>query len=55
MTGGGFGGCTVNLVKREAVPALEAAETTRYQEATGKVPLIYVSPACDGAKEITGA
>jgi galactokinase len=54
MTGGGFGGCTVNLVKREAVPALKAAEITRYQEATGKVPLIYVSPACDGAKEITG-
>jgi galactokinase len=54
MTGGGFGGCTVNLVKREAVPALEIAETAHYQEATGKVPLIYVSPACDGAKEIIG-
>jgi galactokinase len=52
MTGGGFGGCTVNLVRKEAIGVLEDRITARYREATGKVPMIYVSEACDGASEI---
>jgi galactokinase len=52
MTGGGFGGCTVNLVRKEAIGVLEERISARYLEATGKVPLIYVSEACDGASEI---
>ena len=31
MTGGGFGGCTVNLLKPEAVPAFEQAITAAYE------------------------
>lgn len=32
MTGAGFGGCTVTLARRSAVPALEQAMRKRYQE-----------------------
>lgn len=32
MTGAGFGGCTVTLVRREALSRLKQALTTRYQE-----------------------
>jgi galactokinase len=51
MTGGGFGGCTVNLVEaaESAVFAKKIAE--RYREATGIAPEIYVSSAADGAAE----
>jgi hypothetical protein len=32
MTGGGFGGCTVTLVERSAVKALEKALQSRYRK-----------------------
>lgn len=35
MMGGGFGGCTINLVRNEKVEAVTAAVTTRYLAATG--------------------
>ena len=54
MTGGGFGGCTVNLVLREAVEAFRAAVAERYAAATGIEPAVYVTEACDGARELTG-
>ncbi len=49
MTGGGFGGCTVNLVKTEAVSSFCAALESRYIEATGLPARVYVSEPCDGA------
>jgi len=49
MTGGGFGGCTVALVKEEAVPAVVAAIQTQYPARTGKTPQVYVCSAVDGA------
>ena len=52
MTGGGFGGCTVNLVAEERVDEFQLVVSERYQEATGKRPAIYVSDAADGAGEI---
>lgn len=46
MTGAGFGGCTVNLVRREAVPRLVAAVEAEYPKRTGLRPAIYpVEPA----------
>jgi galactokinase len=36
MMGGGFGGCTVNLVRTEAVEALRQAVTQHYPERTGR-------------------
>ncbi len=53
MTGGGFGGSTVNLVRRQALAEFQSLVTTEYQRATGNTPNIYVSDADDGAKEVT--
>jgi galactokinase len=47
MTGGGFGGCTVNLVHADHVPAFTTHIATAYRETTGITPEIYLcqSPA----------
>ncbi|HEX5236231.1 MAG TPA: galactokinase [Silvibacterium sp.] len=52
LTGGGFGGCTVNLV--DAAKAGEFAETLRagYQEATGIDSDVYLCRASAGAREV---
>jgi galactokinase len=49
MTGGGFGGCTVNLVHRAAVDALERAVLDRYPVRTGLRPMVLRVVATDGA------
>jgi len=54
MTGGGFGGCTVNLVEAAAVPAFTEELATRYEQATGRTPQIYICAAADGAQEVQG-
>jgi galactokinase len=51
MTGGGFGGCTVNLVKAESVAEFKREVGQRYEESTGIVPEIYVSTAAAGVSE----
>jgi galactokinase len=53
MTGGGFGGCTVNLVDAEAVDEFKLAVAHGYQQSFGIHPEIYVCTAADGAREIT--
>jgi len=50
MTGGGFGGCTVNLVKRENVEDFRARIEAGYERATGHRPEIYVCTASDGVR-----
>jgi galactokinase len=52
MTGGGFGGCTVNLVRRDRLAHFRETVEREYAAATGLVPNIYVSEASEGAKEI---
>jgi galactokinase len=52
MTGGGFGGCTVNLVKAEEVDELKCVIRQGYQEQTGLTPEIYVCDAASGAGEV---
>jgi galactokinase len=52
MTGGGFGGCTVNLVRRDALESFSRTVEREYIAATGLTPDIYVSEAGEGAKEI---
>jgi galactokinase len=49
MTGAGFGGCTVNIVREEAVGALRQAVLRRYPARTGLTPTVYVTRAVDGA------
>jgi galactokinase len=52
MTGGGFGGCTVNLVRRARLADFTAAVTREYARRVGHEPGVYVSAAGDGAQEI---
>jgi galactokinase len=52
MTGAGFGGCTVNLVKPGAEEALRDAVMARYEKRTGLTPRVYIVAAVDGAGEV---
>jgi galactokinase len=52
MTGGGFGGSTVNLVRRNALAEFTELVLSEYPRATNINPQIYVTDAGDGAKEI---
>ena len=49
MTGGGFGGCTVNLVNAADAAAFAGQIAKSYQDATGVTPEIYICSAADGA------
>lgn len=55
MTGGGFGGCTVNLVREEAVASLRETLARKYREATGISPDVYVCRPSQGAGEVAAA
>ena len=52
MTGGGFGGCTINLVDAAAVPKFRETVSLEYQQATGIAPEILVSHAAGAAGEV---
>ncbi|MBA2299658.1 MAG: galactokinase [Chloroflexi bacterium] len=49
MTGGGFGGCTVNLVRPDAVETLAAVVEAEYPARTGLMPTVLRVHAADGA------
>ena len=49
LTGAGFGGCTVNLVKDESVDAFVVNVAREYQHQTGLTPQIYACRAMPGA------
>ncbi|SNT26574.1 galactokinase [Granulicella rosea] len=49
LTGGGFGGCTVNLVEAAASEAFAASLAEKYHAATGIKPDVYVCEIGDGA------
>ena len=50
MTGGGFGGCTVNLVRSQSAQAFKINIGTKYEQATGIAPDIYVCEPAQGAE-----
>jgi galactokinase len=54
MTGGGFGGCTVNLLRREALEKFQEQIAAEYNKVSGTTATIYISEPGDGAREITG-
>jgi galactokinase len=51
MTGGGFGGCTINLVKAESVAEFKRTVARGYEQATGLAPEIFVCSTADGASQ----
>ena len=52
MTGGGFGGCVVALVKNDAVEAFKQNVAKEYKAKTGYTPDFYIAAADDGAREL---
>jgi galactokinase len=52
MTGGGFGGCTINLVRRDSAEQFKANVTSEYAHATGVTPEIYITEASSGVNEV---
>jgi len=52
LTGGGFGGCTINLVRRDAVPALREAIMRDYPARTGLTPRVFEVTPSPGARRI---
>jgi len=52
MTGAGFGGCTVSLVKEEAVDTFIKTVGDNYKTRIGLEPEFYVAEIGDGAKKL---
>jgi galactokinase len=52
MTGGGFGGCTINLVESKMVSKFQASVAREYEKLTGVWPQIFVCAAATGASEV---
>jgi len=50
MTGGGFGGCTINLLRAEASDSFKEHIVREYHDATGIIPEIYVCQPGQGAQ-----
>ena len=52
MTGGGFGGSTVNLVDKRAVDEFRRRVASAYEKSTGFSPQILATAAAEGASEV---
>ena len=50
MTGGGFGGCTVNLVRAAAAERIAARLIEGYRQATGREAEVFATRAAPGAE-----
>jgi galactokinase len=53
MTGGGFGGCTVNLLDPSALDLFESTIHEAYLNRFGKDPVFYRVEAADGASKLS--
>lgn len=53
MMGGGFGGCTINLVKEEFVDQFIGSVKTHYKEKVGDGLKVYQASISDGTKQIS--
>jgi galactokinase len=51
MTGGGFGGSTVNLVRQDGVDEFRETILSEYRKETGTTPSVYPVTPADGASE----
>ena len=52
LTGGGFGGCTINLVEQSDAAQFVESLGTRYAAKTGIVPQIHICQASGGARRL---
>ena len=53
MTGGGFAGCTVSIVRDAAIPAFEKNVGNAYTAKIGYAPSFYVANIADGARRLS--
>ena len=53
MTGGGWGGCTINLVYADAVDEFCRTLAADYKERTGTIASVYACRAAQGAHAVT--
>ena len=53
MMGGGFGGCTINLVKEEEIETLTHEISNQYKQHTGKKLTPYVVSISDGTSSVS--
>ncbi len=52
MTGGGFGGCTINLVRHAEVDNFRSTLKTGYEKRFGLTPDIYVTSPSAGVHQV---
>ena len=52
VMGGGFGGCTINLVRKEIYPMFIEAAVAKFTEKFGHAPKIYPVVISDGARKL---
>lgn len=52
ITGGGFGGCTISLVRDNGVDEFIERVGNGYREKFGRMPDFYVVQACEGARKL---
>lgn len=55
MTGGGFGGCTINLVATDQLQPFCSEVLRGYQRATARAAKVYTSNASEGVEEIVSS
>jgi galactokinase len=53
MTGGGFGGCTINLVDAQHAEKFRERVAGEYEAATERKADIYICTTADGAGEVS--
>ncbi|MBQ8693789.1 MAG: galactokinase [Synergistaceae bacterium] len=53
MTGGGFGGCTVSIVKESCIDEFKNHVGEKYLKRTGRKADFYVTETADGARKIS--
>ncbi|HYF32652.1 MAG TPA: galactokinase [Chitinophagaceae bacterium] len=55
MMGGGFGGCTINLVNTASIRKFTVLMQQRYENEFGRTPEVYITQIEDGAKLVTSS
>jgi galactokinase len=54
VTGAGFGGCAIALVRNDQIKSIQQDISRIYQQKTGLMPSFYVVHFVDGVRELTG-
>jgi len=52
MTGGGFGGCAVALVRSDAVADIQSRLSAAYRTQANREAALFVSRPADGARQL---